>query len=249
MAKEMQADREAQNKAAGAADKKPSKAIATIGKSVAKKDDAVEVTVTTSNLLQPKEPPKLRITDFGEVHSDWKHTTSNTIKFWNSDVAELMTKEDLSFMKNDEDEDEFWLDPRHMDANKAGFRLLSTAVKKKAQTHLTNTMNIAPSGPAKPTDLEEDPEDDKASDYPNSFEIRFFRCARDSVSLKERLPGACEGPRGEICALGTRAARGASSSPDGKSGRLESPGTAPKATKMAKAGVCPTRSRCTVHRL
>ena len=75
---------------------------------------------------------------------------------------------DLSFTKNDEDEDGFWLDPKHMDANEAGFRLLSTTMKKKVCTHLTNAMNLALSGPVKLTNLEEDSEDNNTSNYPNT---------------------------------------------------------------------------------
>ena len=74
-----------------------------------------------------------------------------------------MIKKDLSFMKNDKNEDEFWLDPKYMDANEAGFGLLLTAVQRKTRTHLTSAMNLALSGPAKPTNHNEDTKDDKDS--------------------------------------------------------------------------------------
>ena len=66
MADEMKADREAQKKAAADAGKKLNKAVAGIGKEVAAAvaTDAVEATVTTASHLCPKEPPKLRSTDF-----------------------------------------------------------------------------------------------------------------------------------------------------------------------------------------
>ena len=72
-------------------------------------------------------------------------------------------------MKNDKNEDEFGLDPKYMDANEAGFRLLSTTVKRKACTHLMNTMNLALSRPAKPTNHNKDSEDNKDSDYSDSY--------------------------------------------------------------------------------
>ena len=89
--------------------------------------DAAEASVTSDAHLRLKEPPKLRTTDFGEGHTDWKHQTLNSVQFWNNDVAELMTKKELSFTKwNDDEEDEFWINPKLMSASEAGFRLLST---------------------------------------------------------------------------------------------------------------------------
>ena len=78
--------------------KKLAKAIASTGKSVTKKDDAVEASVISS-LLQPKELPKPTTTDFGDSHPDWKHWTYHAVKFWNHDVAELMMNKELSFIK------------------------------------------------------------------------------------------------------------------------------------------------------
>ena len=109
LAKEMKEDREAQKKAATAAGKQLNKTVDGIGEKVASalaKDDAVPAKVTSDVNLRPKEPPKLRSTDFGEGHTDWKHQTLNSVQFWNSDVAELMTKKELPFHKWDGDEEE-----------------------------------------------------------------------------------------------------------------------------------------------
>ena len=99
LATEMKADREAQKKAADAAGRKLNKTVVGIGAQVAAAlaDDAVEANVTSDAHLRPKEPPKLRTTDFGEQHTDWKHNTFNSVQFWNSDVAQLMTNKELSF--------------------------------------------------------------------------------------------------------------------------------------------------------
>ena len=190
MAKEMKADCEAQKKSADAG-KKLNKTAAAIGGQVAEAlaSDVVEAEVTSDAHLRPKEPPKLRTTDFGEQHTDWKHSTFNSVQFWNKDVAQLMTKKDLSFMKNEDNEDEFWLDPKLMSANEAGVRMLSTAVRKKACTHLTNAMILAQSGPAIPTVQDEDSKDDRDSDYPEFYlnlnaaerQQRQLKCLKTSV--------------------------------------------------------------------
>ena len=62
-----------------------------------------------------------------------------------------MKKEMLFTKWGNNEEEQFWIDPKHMAANEAGFRLLSAAVRKKACTHLNNTMNQAKSGPHQPT--------------------------------------------------------------------------------------------------
>ena len=51
-----------------------------------------------------------------------------------------MVKKELSIIKNNDDEDEFWMHPKYMVANKARFLLLSTAVKSKACAHLMSAM-------------------------------------------------------------------------------------------------------------
>ena len=62
------------------------------------------------------------------------------MKFWNSDVAELMTKRELSFTTwPNKEHDQFWIDPKYMAVNIAGFQLLSAAVHKRARTHLNTT--------------------------------------------------------------------------------------------------------------
>ena len=124
LASEMKADQEAQKKAAAAAGKKLNQTIAGIGAQVAAavSDNAAEASVTSDAHLRPKEPPKLQTTDFGEGHTDWKHQTLNSVQFWNNDVAELMTKEELSFTKwGDDEEEQFWIDPKYMATNEAGF--------------------------------------------------------------------------------------------------------------------------------
>ena len=96
MVKAMKDGREAQTKASAGSDKRLNKAITGIGKSVATKSTAAAKATVTSNHLQPKEPPKLATTDFGNNHSDWKHRTHHAVKFWYQDVADLMTNKELS---------------------------------------------------------------------------------------------------------------------------------------------------------
>ena len=196
MAKEMKADREAQKKSADAAGKKLNKTVAAIGGQVAEAlatGEAVEAEVTSDAHLRPKEPPKLRTTDFGEQHTDWKHSKFNSVQFWNKDVAQLMTKKDLSFIKNDDNEDEFWLNPKLMSANEAGFRLLSTAVRKKARTHLTNAMNLAQSGPAIPTVQDKDSDDNRNMEYPEAESAAQAQKDTPKLGLLKSFVKRCTG--------------------------------------------------------
>ena len=80
-------------------------------------------------------------------------------------------KKELSFHKWDGDEEEqFWIDPKYFSANKAGFRLLSAAVRKKARTHLNNTMNQAKSnGTHQLTVHNKTSDDDVDAEYPGSY--------------------------------------------------------------------------------
>ena len=145
----------------------------------------MEATVTSAPHLRPKEPPKLRPTDFGEGHADWKHQTLHSIKFWNPEVAKLMTTKELSFTKwHEDDDDEFWIDPKNMDANLAGFQLLSAAVRKRARTRLNTAMSKAIKGPNVPAVHESSDDDD--SGYPEEYKDfdGTERQARQKESLK-----------------------------------------------------------------
>ena len=63
-----------------------------------------------------------------------------------------MTDKELSYTKwPGEEDEEFWIDPKHMEANLAGFQLLSAAVRKRARTRLNSAMNKAVKGPNQPT--------------------------------------------------------------------------------------------------
>ena len=173
LASEVREDREAQKQTAAAAGRTLNKTINSLGeklKTALKKDDAVEAKVTEIN-LRPKEPPKLRSTDFGEGHADWKHQTFHAIQFWNSDVADLMQKRELSFHKWDGDEnEEFWLDPDLFSANEAGSRLLSAAVRKKARMQVNNAMSTARSNKAhQPTAHDETSDEDTMNEYPAEY--------------------------------------------------------------------------------
>ncbi len=73
------------------------------------------------------------------------YQTYQSVKFWNSDISKLMTNKELSFTTwlGDDEKEEFWIDPKHMEANLAGFQLLSAAVRKRARMCLNTTMNKA----------------------------------------------------------------------------------------------------------
>ena len=115
-----------------------------------------------------------------------------------------MTDKELSYTKwPGEEDDEFWIDPKHMEANLAGFQLLSAAVRKRARTRLNTAMSKAIKGPNQPT-VHEDTDDDD-SEYPEDYkdldgterQARQKECLKTSVyvawqALLEHDDGAAD---------------------------------------------------------